>query len=64
MTNSQFLTMLLTGIGLFLALLASQIGGFYFLSSRIDRISDDLKQFYRTLGQHDARLDAMAKHPN
>ena len=31
------------------------------LAGRIDRISDDLKQFYQTLGQHDARLDNVEK---
>jgi len=61
MQNSQFLTLLLTGIGLFLTMLATQFAGFYFLSSRIDRIGDDLKQFHRTLGQHDARLDSIEK---
>lgn len=31
------------------------------IEGRIDRISDDLKLFYRTLGQHDARLDNIEK---
>jgi hypothetical protein len=30
-------------------------------NARIDRISDDLKQFYRTLGEHEARLDNLEK---
>jgi hypothetical protein len=38
MTNTQFLTLLLTGIGLSLTLLATQVAGFYFLAIRIDRI--------------------------
>jgi hypothetical protein len=32
-----------------------------YTNGRIDRISDDLKQFYRTLGQHDSRLDGLEK---
>ena len=27
------------------------------LEARLDRIEADLREFYRTLGQHDARLD-------
>jgi len=27
------------------------------LESRLDRIESDLREFYRTLGQHDSRLD-------
>lgn len=27
------------------------------LTGRIDRISDDMRQFYRTLGQHDEAID-------
>ncbi len=27
------------------------------LSGRIDRIRDDLKQFYRTLGKHEAEIE-------
>lgn len=27
------------------------------IESRLDRIETDLREFYRTLGQHDARLD-------
>jgi hypothetical protein len=27
------------------------------IESRLDRIEADLREFYRTLGQHDARLD-------
>jgi hypothetical protein len=34
------------------------------MNARIDRMSDDMKQFYRTLGQHDARLDSMEKSGN
>ena len=34
------------------------------MNARIDRIGDDMKQFYRTLGQHDARLDSMEKSGN
>jgi hypothetical protein len=32
------------------------------LEARLDRIAADLREFYRTLGQHDARLDNMEKH--
>jgi len=31
------------------------------LEVRLDRIEADLREFYRTLGQHDARLDNMEK---
>jgi Mg2+ and Co2+ transporter CorA len=31
------------------------------LSARIDRISDDLKHFYRTLGEHDEAIDTLKK---
>ena len=31
------------------------------LVSRIDHISDDMKQFYRTLGQHDEAIDTLKK---
>jgi len=31
------------------------------LEARLDRIEADLREFYRTLGQHDARLDNMEK---
>ena len=31
------------------------------MNARIDRISDDMKQFYRTLGHHDGRLDSLEK---
>jgi hypothetical protein len=31
------------------------------LESRLDRIEGDLREFYRTLGQHDARLDNLEK---
>jgi len=34
------------------------------LDGRIDRIGDDLRQFHRTMGQHDIRLDAIEKHPS
>ncbi len=30
-------------------------------NSRIDRIADDMKQFYMILGKHDARLDHLEK---
>jgi len=29
------------------------------LESRLDRIEADLREFYRTLSQHDSRLDAI-----
>jgi hypothetical protein len=32
------------------------------LEARLDRIEADLREFYRTLGQHDARLDNLEKH--
>ena len=31
------------------------------LETRLDRIEADLREFYRTLGQHDARLDNLEK---
>jgi len=31
------------------------------LEARLDRIEADLREFYRTLGQHDARLDNLEK---
>ncbi len=31
------------------------------LAGRIDRMQSDLAQFYRTLGQHDARIDNLEK---
>jgi septal ring factor EnvC (AmiA/AmiB activator) len=31
------------------------------LEAWLDRIEADLREFYRTLGQHDARLDNMEK---
>lgn len=68
MSTIQFASL----IGMFFTLLLAQLGAIYFLSTRIDtmgtrldgridRISDDMRQFYRTLGQHDGRLDAVEK---
>ena len=31
------------------------------LEARIDRISDDLKVFYRDIGKHEARLDSLER---
>lgn len=31
------------------------------VESRLDRIEADLREFYRTIGQHDSRLDALEK---
>ena len=31
------------------------------VESRLDRLEADLRQFYRTLGQHDSRLDSLEK---
>jgi len=31
------------------------------MTGRIDRLNDDMKQFYRSLGQHDGRLDSIEK---
>jgi hypothetical protein len=31
------------------------------IESRLDRIEADLREFYRTLGQHDARLDNLER---
>jgi chromosome segregation ATPase len=31
------------------------------LEARLDRIAADLREFYRTLGQHEARLDNLEK---
>jgi hypothetical protein len=31
------------------------------IEARLDRIEADLREFYRTLGQHDARLDNLEK---
>jgi hypothetical protein len=32
------------------------------LETRMDRLEADLREFYRTLGQHDARLDSLEKN--
>jgi hypothetical protein len=34
---------------------------FSHVESRLDRIEVDLREFYRTIGQHDSRLDALEK---
>ena len=31
------------------------------VNGRLDRMQADLSQFYRTLGQHDAKLEALGK---
>jgi uncharacterized membrane protein len=31
------------------------------LSGQINELRNDIKEFYRTLGQHDARLDALER---
>ncbi|MFT4114681.1 hypothetical protein [Silvibacterium sp.] len=31
------------------------------LTAQINELRDDIKEFYRTLGQHDARLDALER---
>jgi hypothetical protein len=31
------------------------------IEARLDRIEADLREFYRTLGQHDARLDNLER---
>jgi len=31
------------------------------IESRLDRIEADLREFYRTIGQHETRLDALEK---
>lgn len=31
------------------------------LTSQINELRSDIKEFYRTLGQHDARLDALER---
>ncbi|MBB6145421.1 hypothetical protein HNQ77_003382 [Silvibacterium bohemicum] len=31
------------------------------LTGQINGLRDDIKEFYRTLGQHDARLDALER---
>lgn len=33
------------------------------LNGRLDRMQADLSQFYRTLGQHDAKLEVLEKKP-
>ena len=33
------------------------------VEGRLDRIGSDLREFYRTLGQHDARIDNLEKRP-
>jgi hypothetical protein len=57
MTNTQFFVLLIS----VLAGVIWQRVDYHVLAGRIDRMSDDLKQFYRTLGQHDARLDGLEK---
>lgn len=32
-----------------------------YLIGRVDRIEADLREFYRTIGQHDSRLDNLEK---
>lgn len=51
MTDIQFFILL----GTVLAGVIWQRVDIYQLTGRIDRISDDMTQFYRTLGQHVAR---------
>lgn len=51
-TNAQFIVLLI-------AVLGSQLGSLYYLSGRIDRISDDLKHFYRDLGRHEEAIDQL-----
>jgi uncharacterized membrane-anchored protein YhcB (DUF1043 family) len=31
------------------------------VESRLDRIAADLREFYRTIGQHETRMDALEK---
>ncbi len=57
MTNMEFFILL----GTVLAGVIWQRVDTMYTNGRIDRISDDLKQFYRTLGQHDSRLDGLEK---
>jgi hypothetical protein len=33
------------------------------LDAQIDGLRNDIKEFYRTIGQHDARLDALERNP-
>jgi uncharacterized protein with GYD domain len=33
------------------------------VEGRLDRIGSDLRELYRTLGQHDARIDNLEKRP-
>jgi hypothetical protein len=57
MTEAQFLVLL----GTVLAGVIWQRVDTHQLSGRIDRLSDDMRQFYRTLGQHDAKIENLEK---
>jgi len=57
MTQAQFFILL----GTVLAGVIWQRVDIHQLSGRIDRMNDDMKQFYRTLGHHDGRLDSLEK---
>ncbi len=55
MTNTQFFILL----GTVLAGVIWQRADTVQITGRIDRINDDMKQFYRTLGQHDEAIASL-----
>ena len=62
MTNTQFYLLL----GATLASVSTTLAGVIWarvdthqLTGRIDRISDDLKQFYRDLGRHEEAIETL-----
>lgn len=57
MNNVQFFILL----GTVLAGVIWQRVDYFQLTGRIDRIGDDMRQFYRTLGQHDEAIDTLKK---
>jgi hypothetical protein len=59
LTNAQFFILL----GTVLAGVIWQRVDIYQLTGRIDRISDDLRQFYQTLGRHDKAIEVLERHP-
>jgi hypothetical protein len=57
MTNTQFFVLL----GTVLAGVIWQRVDTHQLSGRIDRISDDLKHFYRDLGRHEKAIEHLER---
>lgn len=68
MSNSQlYLAVAIPTIAVLvnMGIVAIQISGINarldYITQRIDRIEADLREFYRTLGQHDSRLDNLER---